>query len=355
MTDMYHEIKALSDISDLATYGPNLFLNPSLTHDGMKLSGNTSSGRSHSGKLYDSFSEALEECLKHPLSGGITKCPNTNCFTVRAGSTLTKSHLGEVSWLKAEILAALEKAKEENSEDDSSLPEDIKIENDKPTGVLIREMILEKISNNEKEMSRLEESIADERAIIAEKELSICGTTSEISRHSEEVEYLKKQLVILGNVDKLGKELSDPIISECHDESCPYDDPYAFQSVTDKWIVVVGADSMEGENAGPEPSGNLSGYHRLAPEGWTPITVPAAHRPKKTITSAQAHHHCSANNLRGFCSVVGGSIYWRDSSQKELVENLHNDRPYRSNLHIAPGAPVSLLKQKEKEGFTILW
>jgi len=193
---------------------------PSLTHGDMYLSGQFLRIRGIYGPRLESFSDALEECLNNPLSGGITRC-DEGTYIVCTGSTLIESSSGEVSWLKVEMLRALEKAREEKrvhlepsvSSSQETPPEDVLVENDKPTEVLLREMILEKISMNDKEIHLHESTIAEEKAIIDEKEKSIYRINAEVSRYRGEVEYLKKQLVILGNVTQVGKGLSQYSVS----------------------------------------------------------------------------------------------------------------------------------------------
>jgi hypothetical protein len=233
---------------------------PSLTHGDMYLSGQFLRIRGIYGPRLESFSDALEECLNNPLSGGITRC-DEGTYIVCTGSTLIESSSGEVSWLKVEMIRALEKAREEKrvhlepsvsssqepsvsssqepsvSSSQETPPEDVLVDddddddddndnddndndnddddndNDKPTEVLLREMILEKISMNDKEIHLHESTIAEEKAIIDEKEKSIYRINAEVSRYRGEVEYLKKQLVILGNVTQVGKGLSQYSVS----------------------------------------------------------------------------------------------------------------------------------------------
>jgi hypothetical protein len=193
---------------------------PSLTHGDTYLSGQFLRIRGIYGPRLESFSDALEECLNNPLSGGITRC-DEGTYIVCTGSTLIESSSGEVSWLKVEMIRALEKAREEKrvhlepsvSSSQETPPEDVLVENDKPTEVLLREMILEKISMNDKEIHLHESTIAEEKAIIDEKEKSIYRINAEVSRYRGEVEYLKKQLVILGNVTQVGKGLSQYSVS----------------------------------------------------------------------------------------------------------------------------------------------
>ena len=378
-----------------------LTVSSSKRHSGKVLDGFISSGSCPHGKRFNEFYEALKVCLEHPLAGGVVRhgrevMPGTHSayatyFTVSSGSTLKACPRGQegsyTSYVKAELIDAAEALDQQRAQDYSahgtpshlseivghenfSLPHALlardamaraaaaaakAAEDDKSTEDLLRKIIMEKIAKNENEMYLLEESISEEKAIVAEKEKIIYGTNAEIAVKLGEVESLKKQLEILGNVDKIGVKLST------------YRKPSTrFNEVTDKWITIYGADSMTGKNAGPEPciSGS-DGWHEGAGVGshkLSSVLMSAGFNPE-IITLEEAHEHCTHNNLRGFTSVVYGgnripsSIYWRDASQTELVANLRHESlgSYASDFHIAPGAPIDLLKQKEEEGFLVEW
>ena len=388
-----------------------LTVSSSKRHSGKVLDGFISTGSCPHGKRFNEFYEALKVCLEHPLAGGVVRhgrevMPGTHSayatyFTVSSGSTLKTCPRGQegsyTAYVKAELIDAASALDQQRAQDYSahgtpshlseiaghenfSLPHALLAreamarpaaaaaqasEDDKSTEDLLRKIITEKIAKNENEMYLLEESISEEKAIVAEKEKIIYGTNAEIAVKLGEVESLKKQLEILGNVDKIGVKLST------------YRKPSTrFNEVTDKWITIYGADSMSGQNAGPEPciicggdersaenvEACCEGRGRLGSHKLSSELMSAGFNPE-IITLEEAHEHCVRNNLRGFTSVVGGgkripkSIYWRDASQTELVANLrHESQGFcASDFHIAPGAPIDLLKQKEEEGFMVDW